>query len=430
MVLMLGLPDGTTETVLEQFALAEQMSDEFRPFFVSDRPEPHPFVRRGYLYEYVPAHSAWLAQGMDGSYAEFLHARLNDIAAAYGADAVVEVPADGHVDYRRLVLASATTLDIRSAGLQAQVEALRQDLEQAQRELEQERQRQRYATQVVAVQQLVEQVTPPGAIFLVISRGDPQLLDCASREGWHFPQTEAGQYAGHHPASADEAVGHLTALQARGASYLVVPESAYWWLDHYAALRAHLAEHARIEAYRHDAAIVFALTGLPARHLPLRLESSSQPRRGRPSPEKRLERLQRSVKALHEEVHELDVLARMRKGVRELLDPEARVLVISKGDERALPFVSRERAAHFPQGADGGYLGYHPEDGAAVLTELGRLHALGFDHLLVPATSLWWLEAYPELAAHLRAHSDELSPPTGEWRLYALDPAAQSQDGP
>jgi hypothetical protein len=35
-------------------------------------------------------------------------------------------------------------------------------------------------------------------------------------------------------------VAHVEALRARGASHLVVPEHAFWWLEHYAELRTHL----------------------------------------------------------------------------------------------------------------------------------------------------------------------------------------------
>ena len=48
---------------------------------------------------------------------------------------------------------------------------------------------------------------------------------------------EDGTYAGHHPADSAEAIAHLEALRAKGAEYIVFPQTALWWLDYYDALR-------------------------------------------------------------------------------------------------------------------------------------------------------------------------------------------------
>src|SRR5262249_31354544 len=67
----------------------------------------------------------------------------------------------------------------------------------------------------------------------VVSRGDDALLELGGRPAWHFPQTPDGVYAGHHPADGPAAVAHLEAMRARGGRYLVLPSTAFWWLDHY-----------------------------------------------------------------------------------------------------------------------------------------------------------------------------------------------------
>jgi hypothetical protein len=77
---------------------------------------------------------------------------------------------------------------------------------------------------------------------LVISRGDEDLTDFEGRRGWHFPQDEHGTYQGHHPPDSDQAIEQLEALRAKGAGFMVVPETASWWLEHYAEFGSHVRE--------------------------------------------------------------------------------------------------------------------------------------------------------------------------------------------
>ena len=97
-----------------------------------------------------------------------------------------------------------------------------------------------YDDLVAALPRTVAACVPPEATVLVVSRGDDGLLRLPGRHGQHFPQDASGAYAGHHPASSADAVEHLEELRARGAGFLVVPATAFWWLDHYAGLAAHL----------------------------------------------------------------------------------------------------------------------------------------------------------------------------------------------
>src|SRR5262249_46904811 len=53
------------------------------------------------------------------------------------------------------------------------------------------------------------------------------------------PQDERGQYAGHYPADSDQAIAHLKRAHNGEPGYVVVPATAFWWLDHYEGLRAH-----------------------------------------------------------------------------------------------------------------------------------------------------------------------------------------------
>jgi GT2 family glycosyltransferase len=112
------------------------------------------------------------------------------------------------------------------------------------------------ATQRLGYRQLVERVraavtatVPPGAAVLVVSRGDRDLVELDGLDGLHFPQDAEGRYLGHHPRDSADAVSRLEALRAKGAEYLVVPATAYWWLDHYASFAEHLRQlYARTDA--------------------------------------------------------------------------------------------------------------------------------------------------------------------------------------
>ena len=95
-----------------------------------------------------------------------------------------------------------------------------------------------------------------------------------------------------------------------------------------------------------------------------------------------------------------DLIGRLR-AIADILLPEgARVLVVSHGDAALLRLGARQ-AEHFPQSPTGLYAGHHPADGAEAASHLGDLRRRGYDYLVLPATSLWWLEHYPELAEAL-----------------------------
>jgi GT2 family glycosyltransferase len=86
----------------------------------------------------------------------------------------------------------------------------------------------------------VARSVPSGASVLVVSRGDRDLVQLDGLDGRHFPQSDGGRYLGHHPRDSEDAVSHLESLRADGAQYLVLPSTAYWWLDHYTGFADHL----------------------------------------------------------------------------------------------------------------------------------------------------------------------------------------------
>jgi GT2 family glycosyltransferase len=99
-----------------------------------------------------------------------------------------------------------------------------------------------YRQLMARVREAARRVVPAGATVAVVSRGDDRLLDLGGRGAWHFPRDDRGVYAGYHPADSAAAVNHLEALRAKGAQFLLLPSTAFWWLEHYGAFRRHLDE--------------------------------------------------------------------------------------------------------------------------------------------------------------------------------------------
>lgn len=114
------------------------------------------------------------------------------------------------------------------------------------------------------VRALVEAMLPANATVAVVSKGDDALLDLAGRAGWHFPQDEAGVYSGWYPADSTAVVAHLEVLRDKGATFLVFPRSAFWWLDHYGGLREHLQRRYELLPDGRDTALIFDLRRVSA----------------------------------------------------------------------------------------------------------------------------------------------------------------------
>jgi len=120
-----------------------------------------------------------------------------------------------------------------------------------------------------------------------------------------------------------------------------------------------------------------------------------------------IETLERQLNALEVQRSALEKQLRRRRvahGVQELvgaaLPAGATVLVVSRGDEELLALDGRV-GWHFPQAEDGRYAGYHPEDSAEAVRHLEELRVRGATHLVIPATSAWWLDHYVDFRRHL-----------------------------
>ena len=101
----------------------------------------------------------------------------------------------------------------------------------------------RYQQLPARLREAVEAAVPAGATVAVVSKGDSELVDLGERRGWHFPQDDGGGYAGYYPGDGAAAVAHLEVVRARGAEFLLLPRTAFWWLDRYPEFRRHLESH-------------------------------------------------------------------------------------------------------------------------------------------------------------------------------------------
>lgn len=117
--------------------------------------------------------------------------------------------------------------------------------------------------------------------------------------------------------------------------------------------------------------------------------------------QKELYDLQFSHRVLQGEDESYSALVRrVREAVRELIPADGTVLVVSKGDSGLVDVYGR-KAWHFPRAEDGRYAGFYPKRGISAVAHLEALRARGAEYFLIPETSGWWLEHYPDFRRHL-----------------------------
>lgn len=110
---------------------------------------------------------------------------------------------------------------------------------------------------------------------------------------------------------------------------------------------------------------------------------------------------------------------RVRQALVTQVPPDARVLVVSRGDDRLVDF-EQWHASHFPQGADGGYAGFYPADSGEAISHLEDLRAGGAEYLVFPPASLWWLDHYRGLRMHLESSYRVTAGPSDQCVVVSL----------
>lgn len=254
-----------------------------------------------------------------------------------------------------------------------------------------------YRRQVTALTELVRSHIPAGSEVLVISRGDPALVELDPCRGRHFPADPTGTWAGHHPALGTAA--DLLQAQRGTADHLAIPATARWWFDTYPELVGFLAG-GRCLAEDADAGWVWEL---PPR-------TTDTPAAVRPGGSDLL--TYRSA-AWH-----------ARSLVDALAGDGALVAVVSRGDPDLVAF-DRCRGRHFPADDDGVYAG-HPVDDDDAVGRLAEATAAGVRWLLVPPHADWWARVYPGFWRHLHDDHRLVLHRAGVGHLFATVPAVEA----
>ncbi|MEX0585827.1 MAG: glycosyltransferase family 2 protein [Pirellulales bacterium] len=114
---------------------------------------------------------------------------------------------------------------------------------------------------------------------------------------------------------------------------------------------------------------------------------------------------------------------RVCEAASELIPDDAVVAVVSKGDDELLKLNGRQ-AWHFPCDVEGRFAGWHPADDAQAIDLLEQVRADGAEYLVLPATSMWWLDFYSDWRRHLEARYPALMHDATTCVIYRLAPAA------
>jgi hypothetical protein len=213
------------------------------------------------------------------------------------------------------------------------------------------------------VRDAVRKALPADALVLVISKGDDELLRLDGRRAWHFPRTQDGLYAGHHPVDSDAAIAHLEELRDAGARYLVIPAPSFWWLDFYTGFDDHLRSNYTLVLEEPETCLIFALSD----------GDGAGVRRDSPS----------------------GFFRQLSDYLDRLLPSDATVAVVSSGDARFLDLGGR-RAIHFPHTTPVGGGRNARGDGTSDAEQLRALKASGASFLVIPHAASPWLERHPD----------------------------------
>ncbi|HSC21012.1 MAG TPA: hypothetical protein VLC07_04730 [Solirubrobacterales bacterium] len=245
-----------------------------------------------------------------------------------------------------------------------------------------------YADLVSRVQAAVTEHVPPGASVLVVSKGDAALVELPGLAAAHFPQDAAGGYAGHHPHDSAVATAELEELRRRGAEYLVLPDTARWWLDFYGGLATHLATHAELVADVPGACLIFGLGRRQA-------QQAGPPLAERPRAS----------------------LEQVREYLESLIDGDSRVAVLEvEGGLAPALAPLRANGLRVAELAEG-----------EALRSLRRAILVGAEYLVVPRTADEWLAENENVAAEIEESCRKIADQRHLCRVYALNELSEGE---
>lgn len=242
-----------------------------------------------------------------------------------------------------------------------------------------------YADLVGRVRALVSAHVPAGSTLLVVSKGDPALLEIPGVEALHFPQDRSGEYAGHHPRDGAAATAELEERRRTGAEYLAIPASSRWWLRFYEDFALHLADHCEVLVDEPETCLLYGL-GRPL------VGAAMAPAIERPqaSPEQ------------------------LRDYLEHLLAREQRLVVLEAvaGAGAALTPLGATRLRADDRGEGDGY---------RTLVELRMRAAAGARYLVVPRSSDEWLESRRVLRAEIESNCRKIAEQRHLCRVFDLE---------
>jgi hypothetical protein len=106
--------------------------------------------------------------------------------------------------------------------------------------------------------------------------------------------------------------------------------------------------------------------------------------------------------------------------LKKVTPPDALIVSADMGDPTIFYYAER-KGWHFPE-RDGIYNGT-PDDSEQAIENLERLRRGGATHFVFTRNTFWWLQSYPEFAAHL-TNNATLMEATPQFQIYELLPLA------
>ncbi len=240
-----------------------------------------------------------------------------------------------------------------------------------------------YAELVGRVHSAAAAALPPGASVLVLSKGDAALVEIPGLAAAHFPQDASGEYAGHHPRDSEDAIAQLERLRRGGAEFLLVPDTAQWWLDYYEGFAEHLTNIGEPVADVADTCAIFALAQRATEALAAPAQAPGQ-----------------------------TPIAEIRDYLENLLSMDTRVAVLEVGETLA--------PALAPVAAAGVAVERLRDEDEGALVTLGRLLDGGAEYLIVPRCADAWLEHNADVAAEIEASCRKIADQRHLCRVFAL----------
>ena len=246
-----------------------------------------------------------------------------------------------------------------------------------------------YEHLVSGIREVVHRTLPLNATVLVVSRGDDELLQLGPRQALHFPQDEDGRYAGYYPSDSEAAIAMVESLrEAKGAEYLLLPATAYWWLEYYDGFKRHLEQRYQVVESNEHCWIV---------HLAERTEVDGKT----------------TFKA--DMPRQFDLANPTREVLEGLLPAGARIAFLSVGAEH-------------PGGFDGLKAWRPPKeaetDRTAAIESLNALVESGIQFVVVPRAAFDWLDDQPDLLECLRARHRFVTRQERLCEIYEMRPRA------